>query len=219
MSTNEPGVIIGLTGGIATGKSTVSRFFQALGVEVIDADRLAREIVEPGKVALQEIVDTFGDALLNKDGTLNRSRLGVKIFQDDEARKAVEAITHPRIAQAMFDQARQHFEAGHQWVLYDAALLVETGTHRFLDALIVVDCPASIQRRRLRQRDQLDADEAQQRMDSQMPLEDKRQAADFIIDNGGSLDDTREQVQQLKRRIDTLIETHGTATPRRDHHG
>ncbi len=213
MSTNDSGVIIGLTGGIATGKSTVSRYFQDEGVPVIDADELARKIVAPGQPALKEIVDTFGDQVLRDDGTLDRSRLGDKIFRNEAARKSLEAVTHPRIAQAMVDEARKKFEAGHDWVLYDAALLVETGTHQWLDALIVVDCSARTQRRRLQQRDELNREQAQQRIESQMPLSEKRQAADFIIDNDGSRDETRAQVQQLKQRIDELIKSHGTATP------
>lgn len=220
MSTNQSGNILGLTGGIATGKSTVADFFRDLGVVVIDADDLSRQIVDPGEPALDEIVETFGDEVLADDGTLDRTRLGDKIFQDDQARKQLEAITHPRIAEAMFDRARDAFDDGHRWVLYDAALLVETGTYRMLDALIVVDCSEQTQIQRLRDRDGLDEQQARRRLDAQMPLDDKRAAADFVIDNDGSLDDTRDQVRQLKQRIDQLIHAHGTATaPDTEDHG
>ena len=187
--------------------------FRDEGVVVIDADELARDIVEPGEPALDDIVDTFGDDVLADDGTLDRTRLGDKIFQDDQARRRLEAITHPRIAEAMFDRARQAFDQGHRWVLYDAALLVETGSHNLLDALIVVDCSETTQMQRLQQRDEVDEEQAESRIDAQLPLSNKRDAADFIIDNDGAIDETRRQVQQLTKRIDELIETHGTATP------
>ena len=216
MSTNQPGVIIGLTGGIATGKSTVSQFFRDAGVPVIDADQLAREIVAPGTPALREIAETFGDEVIAGDGTLDRNKLGDRIFQDHQARATLNAITHPRIAEAMFARAREEFERSHQWVIYDAALLVETGTHRFLDSLIVVHCSEQTQHERLRRRDNLDQAQAQQRIDAQMALDEKLQAADFVIDNDGDLEDTKQQVEQLKQRIDDLIETHGTASQPRE---
>lgn len=213
VSTNRRGAIVGLTGGIATGKSTVAGFFRDLDVVVVDADDLARRIVEPGRPALDEIVEAFGDDVLHDDGTLDRTRLGDKIFRDDRARKTLEQITHPRIAQAMVKRAQRAFDDGHRWVIYDAALLVETGTHQLLDALIVVDCSPETQRRRLQQRDDIDEAEARRRIDSQMPLEEKRRAADFVIDNDGSREQTRRQTRQLKERIDELIDTHGTAQP------
>lgn len=219
MSTNPPGCIIGLTGGIATGKSTVADMFSELGVVVLDADELARQVVEPGKPAFVDIVDAFGDEVVADDHTLDRTRLGEIIFRDDEARSTLEAITHPRIAQAMFDGARHAFDAGHDWVLYDAALLVETGTHRILDALIVVHCSETTQLQRLTERDDITDTQARQRIDAQMPLDDKRRAADFVIDNDGTIEDTRRQVRELKRRIDELIAVHHTATPSRDDHG
>lgn len=214
VSTTQPGCIVGLTGGIATGKSTVADIFRELGVVVIDADDLSRHIVEPGKPALEDIVDAFGSEVLADDGTLDRTRLGEKIFQDDDARRRLEAITHPRIAEAMLDRAKRAFEAGDSWVIYDAALLVESGTHEMLDALIVVDCSVDTQRQRLQRRDGLDDGEIDDRLDAQMPLDEKRRAADYVIDNDGSLDDTSDQVQTLKERIDVLIDTHGTAQPR-----
>ncbi len=213
MSTNQPGSIVGLTGGIATGKSTVGRFFEDEGIVVIDADDLARQIVEPGEPALDDIVDAFGDDVLHDDGTLNRTRLGEIIFRDDEARRTLEEITHPEIARAMMERARQAFSEGHRWVIYDAALIVETGSHQMLDALIVVDCSPQTQRERLRERDEFDDDEIDRRLASQMPLKEKREVADYVIDNDGTLDDTRRQVRQLKQRIDESIEASGTAKP------
>ncbi len=218
MSTNQPGAIIGLTGGIATGKSTAARFFESEGVVVIDADYLSRQIVAPGEPALDEIVDAFGEEVLQDDGTLDRTALGDIIFRDPSARETLEGITHPRIAEAMFDRARQAFDQGHRWVLYEAALLVETKTHRFLDALIVVDCSPETQKTRLQQRDEFSPEDAQRRIDSQMPLSKKRKAADYIINNDGSTEDTREQVRQIKRRIDELLRHTDSARPPRDDH-
>lgn len=219
MSTNHDGQIIGLTGGIATGKSTVARFLREFGVVVIDADELARRVVEPGQPALEEIVDAFGPEVLAEDGTLDRNRLGEKVFRDDEARTTLENITHPRIAEAMFKRAEEAFHEGHRWVVYDAALLVETGTHRMLAALIVVDCSPTTQLKRLMGREEIDEEAARRRIDAQMPLDEKRQIADYIIDNDGSLEETRRQVHELKQRIDERIDTHGTAKPPPQDHG
>lgn len=217
MSTKQTGVIIGLTGGIATGKSTVTRIFQDLGVVVIDADLLAREIVAPGQPALKEILNAFGQGLLTPEGTLNRTALGDRIFRDEEARRTLEFITHPRIAQAMVERATRAFERGHLWVVYDAALLVETGTYRFLDSLIVVDSSPATQLRRLQAREDISSEEAQRRVQAQMPLIEKRAVADYIIDNEGTLEETRQQVEALKQRIDHLVATLGTAKPQAAH--
>ncbi len=211
MSTNATGAIIGLTGGIASGKSTVGALFSKRGIPVIDADALSRAIVEPGQPALDDIVDAFGASILNDDGTLDRNSLGDIVFQDPDARTTLEAITHPRIAQAMMEQAQQAFSDGHPFVLYEAALLVESGSHQWLDALIVVDISPATQLQRLRQRDDLSATAAQQRIDAQMPLDEKRKAADFLIDNDQDLEHTRRQVdelcQQLRNRFSTAYST------------
>ncbi len=207
--TDHP-IIVGLTGGIATGKSTVARFFQDLGVVVLDADRIAREIVAPGQPALREIVDLFGDAVLTDDGSLDRPALGQRIFSDPEARRQLEAITHPRIARTMWQRATDAVADGHPYVLYDAALLVETGSHRLMDSLIVVDCPEDTQLQRLLDRDDLTEEDARARIDSQMPLADKRAVADYIIDNGGALKHTEEQVHTLKATLDAAVQQRGT---------
>ncbi len=207
MSTNVPGAILGLTGGIASGKSTVAKLFRQRGVPVIDADDLSRRIVEPGQPALNEIVEAFGPSILHEDGTLDRNKLGDLVFRDDEARARLEAITHPRIARAMLSDAADAFTEGHPFVLYEAALLVESGTHQLLQALIVVDVSPQTQRRRLCRRDELSADDAQRRIDAQMPLDQKRDAADYIIDNDDGLDHTERQVDGL---LDTLHQRFST---------
>lgn len=213
MSTTSTGSIIGLTGGIATGKSTVADMFRDLDVVVIDADELSRRIVEPGKPAYDDIVDAFGADILDADERIDRQALADVVFEDDEARNRLESITHPRIAEAMFDRAQAAFDEGQPWVLYEAALLVESGSHRLLDALIVVDCPSNRQLQRLKRRDGVDESQARRRIDAQMPLQQKRDAADFVIDNSADLDKTRRQVEHLRQLIDKRIEQHGTATP------
>jgi dephospho-CoA kinase len=212
VTANHP-IIVGLTGGIATGKSTVARLLSDLGVVVIDADRLAREIVEPGEPALQEIVDAFGEEVLSEEGTLDRAHLGARIFADPDARKRLEAITHPRIAREMFHRAEKARQQGHPFVVYDAALLVETGTHRLLDSLIVVDCSEESQLHRLLHRDDLSPEAARHRIDSQMPLSEKRAVADYVIDNDGSLAQTEAQVRQLKEQLDRYLASRGTTAP------
>ncbi|RVU48976.1 dephospho-CoA kinase [Lujinxingia sediminis] len=209
-------MIIGLTGGIASGKSTVSRHFEALGVPVIDADRIARQVVEPGQPALADIVEAFGANVLHEDGTLNRTALGAHIFQDPDARARLGAITHPRIAQEMARQSAAAFEHGHPWVIYDAALIVENGLYKAFDSLIVVACSPETQLQRLMARDGISEKQALARIHSQMPLREKLEVADFVIDNDQSLDHTRRQVDDLFETIDARIRQRGSARPTDD---
>lgn len=201
VSTNEHIAIIGLTGGIATGKSTVSKMLVALGVRVIDADVVAREVVEPGSKALDEIVEAFGERVLADDGSLDRPTLGTIVFADDQARATLNQITHPKIAMAMMEHARAAGRAGYRWVVYDAALIVENNIHHALAGLIVVSCSSETQVERLRSRDDLTAEEAQARIDAQLPLADKVAAADWVIDNDGTLEETRAQVETLVAKL------------------
>lgn len=211
--TGDTPVLVGLTGGIASGKSTVSRALAALGVVIIDADVIAREVVEPGEPALDEIVARFGEGVLGEDGRLNREALGRVIFGDDDARRALGHITHPRIGQRMWQRAEEAGEAGHRWVIYDAALIVENGLHHMLDALIVVNTSAEVQRARLMARDGLDAAAAEARLASQLPLAEKLKHAHYIIDNDGTLEETLAQVRALHARIDHAVTTRHTARP------
>jgi dephospho-CoA kinase len=206
-------VIVGLTGGIASGKSTVADMLEELGAAVIDADVIAREIVEPGQPAFMDIKETFGADVIGEDGRLDRPALGSVIFDDAQAREQLDAITHPRIAERMMQHANDHREAGQRWVVYDAALIVENGIHEWLDSLIVVAADRAVQLERIVERDELSHSEAQKRIDSQMPLDDKVAVADYVIDNDGTLEDTREQVEQIFRHIDHGVRTHGTAKP------
>lgn len=188
--------LFGLTGGIATGKSTVSAMFREAGVPVIDADELAREVVEPGQPALAEIAARF-PGVLTPDGRLDRQKLGARIFADPKERAALGAITHPRIQALSLERTRALAEAGAKVALYDAALLIENNLHEAMDGVILIACPPEVQLARLMARNALTEQEAKERIASQMSLEQKRPFATWVIDNGGTLEATRAQVQQV----------------------
>ena len=183
--------LIGLTGGIACGKSAVERFLTECGATVIDADQLARAVVAPGSEGLREVIAAFGPDLLLPSGALDRTALGALVFADAEARARLNAILHPRIAAASQQAIAAAFAAGAPLIVYSAALLVEGGTHRGFDGLLVVTCAPALQRARLATRDGLSPDEVEQRLAAQMPLADKEAAATWLLHNDGSLDDLR----------------------------
>jgi dephospho-CoA kinase len=191
-------LLVGLTGGIASGKSTVSRQLAELGCQVIDADVLAREVVAPGEPALAAIVDAFGPEVLQPDGTLDRARVAAAIFADPAMRKRLEAITHPAIRarrQAKLDELTARGFDG--IVVQDAALLIEVGGHLDMDRLVVVYAGPVEQRERLMRRDGLHADEAKRRIASQMPLAEKAALAHYVIDNSDSPEETAAQVRAV----------------------
>lgn len=193
--------VIGLTGGIACGKSTVAAILRELGAPVIDADELARRVVEPGSPGFAEVVQRFGREVVGPDGALDRKKLGAIVFADPEARRDLNAITHPRIAAASQAEMVQLAAAGAAIVIYEAALLVENKIHLGLQGLIVVAAPPEVQLARLIARDRLSEAEAAARIASQLPLADKLAVADWVVDNGGDVDDTRRQVVELWTRI------------------
>ena len=179
--------LFGLTGGIASGKSLVAARFRARGLAVLDADQVARAVVEPGTAGLSELVARFGLHILTDAGALDRKRLGAIAFADPDARRALNAIVHPRIA-ARTQELRAALESeGHDVACYEAALLVENGLSAAFQPLVVVIAAPDLQRRRLMQRDALDAVEADQRLAAQAPLEAKIAAAAFLLRNEGSL--------------------------------
>ena len=188
--------LYGLTGGIASGKSTVSAIFREAGIPVIDADELAREVVEPGQPALAEIAARF-PGTLTAEGTLDRAKLGALIFKDPAERAALGAITHPRIQALALERTTALAVAGAPAAIYDAALLIENKLHEALNGVILVSCPPEVQLARLMARNALTEEQAQQRIDSQMSLEQKRPFATWLIDNGGSLEATRAQVKKV----------------------
>lgn len=188
--------VFGLTGGIASGKSTVTAMFREAGVPVIDADALAREVVEPGQPALEEIARRF-PGTVTAEGRLDRAKLGALVFSDASARALLNAITHPRIQALALERTAALADRGAPVALYDAALLIENRLHEAMDGVILVACPVEVQRARLMQRNGLTAAEADQRIASQMPLEQKRPFATWVIDNGGTLAQTRAQVNEV----------------------
>ena len=193
-------LLYGLTGGIATGKSTVARRFVELGMPLIDADVIAREVVSKGQPALAEITARF-PGVVGPEGTLDRATLGARIFGNSVERAALDAITHPRIRQAVFERSVALAGSGALRALYDAPLLIENRLHEGLAGLVLVVAPRDVQRERLMARNQLSTAEADARIDSQMPLDEKRRFATWVIDNSGSPQSTREQVDEVWRQM------------------
>ncbi|MEX2461924.1 MAG: dephospho-CoA kinase [Paenibacillaceae bacterium] len=192
---------IGLTGGIACGKSTVASMLVNLGAILIDADQLAREVVMPGRPALQQIAERFGSEVILPDGTLHRKALGTIIFNEPAARKDLEAITHPLIRQAMWDQMHQAEEAHpNTLVVVDVPLLYESKLQSYFQKVMVVYVPETVQLQRLIDRDGLSLDAAQLRLQAQMSIEEKKRLADIIIDNSGNVADTEKQIQLFWQR-------------------
>jgi dephospho-CoA kinase len=191
--------VLGLTGGIGSGKSMVASRFAQLGADVIDADRLAREVVEPGQPALKEIATAFGTDILLPDGRLDRGKLARIIFADPVARGTLNAITHPRIRERMDAEiSARRSRAG--VLVVDIPLLYENDRSRAVETVIVVWVDPKTQLRRLQERDGLSVEEARQRIAAQMPLDEKRARADVVIDNSGSREKTRRQVEAVYRR-------------------
>lgn len=193
--------VIGLTGGIASGKSLVARTLRELGAPVIDADELARQVVEPGQPAYEDVVREFGPGVLAGDGTLDRKRLAEIVFADDKKRKRLGQITHPRIAQLALAQTAELAARGAPIVIYEAALLVENGIHKNLGGLIVVKAEPEQQLARAAARDGTGAEAARARIASQLPLADKLAVATHVIDNSGTPEETRRQVERLWREL------------------
>ena len=192
--------VLGLTGGIGSGKSSVAQMFKQLGAEVIDADQFARDVVEPGQPALAEIVSTFGRDILLSDGRLDREKLGRIIFADAAARSTLNAITHPRIRERMEAEVEER-RGRPGLLLLDIPLLYENSRTSLVEKVIVVWVDLKTQLRRLTGRNRLSIEQAQQRIASQMPLDQKRARADIVIDNSGGLEDTRRQVEKIYRQF------------------
>jgi dephospho-CoA kinase len=191
---------IGLTGGIACGKSTVASLLVERGSYLIDADRIAREVVEPGSTGLDRIVERFGQAVLKEDGSLNRKKLGEIIFNDTIARRDLESILHPQIRALMQERmAAAEREDPNRLVVVDVPLLYESKLQSMFEAVMVVYVPVWVQRERLIRRDGLTAEQADVRIQSQMSIEEKRDLANYVIDNSGTIESTKEQLDQFWR--------------------
>jgi dephospho-CoA kinase len=202
-------LLVGLTGGIATGKSTVAAIFRRAGAFIIDADLIARDVVTPGTPAWKEIRNLFGDTIIGPDGTIKRERLGQLVFGDQHRRRQLEAIVHPRIRQQISKEVQG---LSHRFpravIIEDIPLLLETDAVDDLEEVIVVYIPCSLQLHRLMHRDGLDENQAMQRINAQMSIEEKRKKATILIDNSGTLAATQNRVLaifgELKRRAENV---------------
>ena len=196
---------VGLTGSIAVGKSYVLGIFSELGCFVLDADKTSREVVEPGTRGLAEIVEHFGSDILSSDGTLNRGKLASIVFDTDSKRALLNSIVHPRV-----------FEAQNTWLaevekknpngiaIVDAALMIESGGYKRFDKLIVIWCQPDVQLSRLLSRGGLSEDEARKRITAQMPQDEKKKYADFLIDTSKGYEDTRRQTAEVFHELELL---------------
>lgn len=192
--------VIGLTGGIASGKSTVARFFEERGVPVIDADQLARTAVQPGSPALESIVAAFGSEVIAADGSLDRKRLGAMIFADESERHKLEAILHPEIGRLSEESILKAAAAGHRILLYMAPLLIEAGVTDRVDEIWVVTVRPDVQLERLMQRDGISREAALNIIASQMPLSEKEQYGKVVIDNSGTEEQTLRILEDIRER-------------------
>jgi len=194
-------MVLGVTGGIASGKTTVAQAFKALGAVVISADELAREVVRPGGEVLRQIAEHFGSQALRDDGNLNREVMAEIIFNDEDARRVLNRITHPAIASLASKRLREAERDGAALVIYDAPLLFEAGADRQVDKVLVVTVDEEVQVQRVMARDSIDRQQALSRIASQMSQAEKVARADFIIDNTGSPQETQRQVRALMESL------------------
>jgi dephospho-CoA kinase len=200
--------LVGLTGGIGSGKSTVARMLRERGIPVIDADAIARQVVEPGGPAHGEIAAAWPEVMA-ADGLIDRKKLGAIVFADPRSQARLEAITHPRIREQVAVQAAALEAAGHHLAFLEAALLVETGFYKQLDGLVVVSLHEQAQVQRVMARDACSRESALARVRAQRPLADKIRVADHVIDNGGGVEATRDQLARILRAMETTAESSG----------
>ncbi len=193
-------MIIGLTGGIASGKSTVSAMIQGWGIPVVDADVIAREVVEPEQDAYEKIVQAFGNEITNEDRTIHRKKLGAIIFNNEEKRKLLNSIVHPAVRTEMKRQRDDFLAKGYKNVVLDIPLLIESELTYLVDKSLLVYLDKQTQLERLMQRDQSSEDEAMSRIRSQMPLDDKQDLVDAVVDNSGSVANTKLQVMKVLQK-------------------
>jgi dephospho-CoA kinase len=196
---------VGLTGSIATGKSFVSGVLAGLGCHVVDADELARKVVERGTEGLRRVSEAFGAGVVREDGTLDRAALGSLVFGDEERRALLNSILHPLIMAEQDALLNQwELEDAHGVGIVDAALLIESGGFRRFDKLIVVHCRPDVQLERLMQRNSLSREDASARINAQLPQEEKLKHADFAVDTSGSFDETRARVEEVYEQLRRL---------------
>lgn len=193
-------MIIGLTGSIASGKSTVSTMLEERGFPIVDADKIARLVVEPGTSVIKEIEETFGEEVILEDGSLNREKLGALVFGNAQNREKLNAIIHPAIRIEMLRQKDEHLAKGEKTIIMDIPLLFESRLQAFVEKIIVVTVTPEIQKQRLIERNGLTEQEAMDRIQSQMPLEIKEAGADGVLNNSGTIKETEAQLINLLKK-------------------
>lgn len=199
-------VVIGLTGGIASGKSTISRMLMAMKIPVIDADLTAREVVKPETDTLKGLVKQFGDDILHTDGTLNRKKLADIVFKNEESLNKLNSIIHPAIKDAIINKLNEYKVSGAKYCVVDAALLVEASFIDMVDYVILVYINRRTQIERLMNRDNISMEEAERKIASQMCLEEKKKYANYLIDNNHAVEYTRLQLNSIVKEIFNLEE-------------
>ena len=187
-------MLIGLTGGIASGKTTVSNILKDLGLKIINADKIAHELLKKGNKGYERVVNEFGEQILNEDEEINRDYLGKLVFNDEQKRNKLENLTHPLIIDQINEKIKENEDEEH--LVIEAPLLYEVGLEDMMDQVWVVYVNRKTQIKRLKNRDDLDLKEAKQRIDAQIPLEEKKEKADIVIDNNGTKQELKEQVKK-----------------------
>lgn len=199
-------MIIGLTGSIASGKSTVANMLRERGYPIVDADVIARQVVEPGSPLLDEISSAFGSRVIREDGTLNREELGAIIFGDEERRRQLNELMHPAIRGKMVSEKERYLEQGYQTVIMDIPLLFESKLQSYVQKILVVSISKELQTQRLMDRNNLTAEEAAARIASQLDMKVKEQGADAVIDNSGTLEETENQLERILEKWQAVPE-------------
>lgn len=195
---------IGLTGGIASGKSTVAKMIRELGIPVIDADQIARDVVKVGEEAYKQIVQTFGQEILQENGEIDRAKLGAIVFHNEQERKKLNAIVHPAVRRRMLAEKKAYVQKGAKTVVLDIPLLFESELTHLIDKIIVVYVDDDVQLDRLMKRNGFSKEEALARIRAQMPLREKVKKADAVIDNNGTIEETKQQLLQIFKRWNAL---------------
>ena len=198
-------LVIGLTGGIASGKSTVSTMFKEMNIRVVDADVEARLAVMKGEAAYFQIIDTFGKDILLEDGEIDRQELGSIIFHQEEKRKLLNEIVHPKVRKRMMEQVEEAQQTGGEVIVLDIPLLFESKLTYMVEKTILVYVDYDIQLERLMKRNSLSIDEAKARIQSQMPLNEKMKLADAVINNNGSIEETKKQLINVLSQFGIII--------------
>lgn len=193
--------VLGLTGGVATGKSTVAKYFKNLGIPVLDADTIAHEAIDRGSGAYSKLIETFGESILSRDLEIDRRRLRELLVGNPKDKERIEAIIHPEVLKRSAEEIRGFQEKGAKWILFEVPLLFESGLKESLSPTIVVYCPSSLQLERLLSRDKMDKEKALRLIRLQWDIETKRRLADYVIDNSTSLENLQKQTLQLYEKL------------------